>query len=355
MHPRPKSMAFLATAVLWFGTLSAVQAQEIGSDEAGSPEQEAEAAVQEETPTEQEEAVETDDTEEEAAQAGDEAATTSDDEYEYEEALEVEEEGGEEEEVEPGRGDGEVGLELGFYYRSDQLGTALDLSPLLSAWYAINDDLDITLDWGFAFDSYSPEQGDSASNFVLGNPFLSVRKVMQEGRTRIWFGIGANVPVSSVPNEDDDGYLDQVAAYLAASAMRGNWNQWLWMPEHFGIVVPLGARMVSEEHMLVGGETAFYFLIPLDNYRADRSDFYIQLAGDLGFGWERIATGLRLQGVVKTTDVGDRLQSAIGPFVRYDAGGGYFTACFLVNLDEPAGIFGEQDVWGLHLGGGAGL
>jgi hypothetical protein len=136
--------------------------------------------------------------------------------------------------------------------------------------------------------------------------------------------------------------------------MRGNWDQWLWMPEHFGIVVPLGARMVSEDHLLLGGETAFYFLSPVDDYGANRSDFYIQLAGDIGFGWRKVVTGLRLQGVITTTNAdADRLQSAIGPFVRYDMRGAFFTARFLLNLDEPAGIFGDRDLWALYLGGGA--
>jgi hypothetical protein len=359
MHQGPKSVALLATVALWLGALSAARAQESQPDEAGPAEQEAEAGaeagVEAEPPSEQEGAVKPDQADEQGEPVEDEPGAEAG-EAQLEAGLDegvIEEEA---EEAGPGRGKAEVGLDLGFYYRSDHLGTALDLSPLVSAWYAITDGLDLTLNWGFAFDNYAPEQGESAASLVLGNPFLSVRRVLQEGRTRIWFGIGANIPVSSLPAEGEDGYLDQLATYLTAAAMRGGWNGWLWTPEHFGMAVPLGARMVSEDHLLVGGEAAFYFLIPVDDYRADRSDFYIQVAGDLGFGWTDVATGLRLQGVVNATNADvDRLQSAIGPFVRVDAGGAFCTASFLLNLDEPAGIFGDQDVWGLHLGGGAAL
>ena len=307
MHPGLKSIAFLVTAALWLGALNAARAQE--------------------------------------SKAADADKTGADD-------REDEQSGREPEELP--RGAAGVGLELGFYYRTDHLGTAFDLAPLLSGWFAITDSLDITLDWGFGYNSISPDNGDSAGDFVIGNPFLAVRRALQEGRTRIWFGIGAIAPVSSVPDHDDKAYKERVDAYRTVSAIRGNWNCFLWMPEHFGMVLPIGAHMVSEDHILLGGEAAFYYLIPVDNYNARRSDFYIQLAGDMGFGFKAVQTGLRLQGVVTTTnpDV-DRLQAAIGPFLRYDSGGSHFTARFLLNLDEPNGVFGGQDVWGFHLGGGA--
>ncbi len=317
MHSGPKSIAVLAFAALWLGALTAARAQE--------------------------------------SEPADEPASETDEELYLDENVVVDEdETGGEEPDEPGRGVAGVGLDLGFYYRSDHLGTMFDLSPILSGWFAIADDLDITLDWGLAFNSISPEGGESASEFVIGNPLITIQRVLQEGRTRIWFGIGAIAPISSVPDEDEDGYLDKVAAYQTASAIRGNWNHFLWMPEHFGMVLPIGAHMVSEDHILLGGEATFYYLMPIDNYNARRQDFYIQLAGDIGFGWEAVQTGLRLQGVVTTTNPEvDRLQGAIGPFVRYDLGGSHFEARFLLNLDDPNGVFGENDVWGLHLGGGA--
>jgi hypothetical protein len=162
------------------------------------------------------------------------------------------------------------------------------------------------------------------------------------------------VPVYDMPGEGDSSFRDLSTTYELASAMEGRWNHWRWLPEHVTIVVPVSARMVAENHMLLGGGTSLACSIPTGDYRNDRAAIYWQLAGEIGFGWDTVESGMRLRAVTEPMNKGDKLQAAIGPFVSLDLGGGYLTADFLLNLDDPHGVFGSggDDVWSLSLGGG---
>jgi hypothetical protein len=345
MHRGPEITAFLAISILLIGLGVPAVAQP--EPDADSPQEaDAEPAAEEETPAEDEEAG---DDEEEYAD--------EDDDYDYD-YDDIEIDGGQavEKEMLVVRPDAELGLELGSYFRSAGVGTTLELSPLIGTWFSVSEAVDVVLDWGFVFRNFSPDEGDTQTTFGMGNPYVGVRRVLIDGRTLIHFGVGVAAPVSSVPDNDDEDYSEAVAAYMTAAAMRGLYDLWLWMPEHIGFAVPLGARMESEDAILVGAETAFSVLIPIDNYRDHRSDFYIQLAAEIGYGSEVVDTGMRLQGVLTATNPDeDMLQMSFGPFVRVDVEGGYFEALALAILDTPYGVFGENspDIWGLHLGGGA--
>lgn len=274
-------------------------------------------------------------------------------------------------EAEQARPNGEVGVELGGYFRSDKMASRLAFSPLVSGWYSVANGVDLKLDWGFAFLSLSPKSESSDTGFYLGNPTLSARRVIHAYRNEIFFGIGVAVPVSSiptrprsldsesgsVPNDWDNSFLKTRYASRVAAAMRGLWDYWIWMPEHLGIVVPLGVRMVSKEHILLGGETAIAVLVPTGDYETDRAELILQFAGELGFGFEWLRAGVRLQGVVLPvpgSDEAGHAQFSAGPFARVESQGAFLHIKGLFNLDTPYGAFDDGPaVWAVTIGGGA--
>jgi hypothetical protein len=270
---------------------------------------------------------------------------------------------------EQARPNGEVGVELGGYFRSDNKISRLALSPLVSGWYSVADGIDVKLDWGLAFLNLSPKSGSGDTGFYLGNPTLSVRRVIHAYRNEIFFGIGVAIPASSISarprtldsgpalNDWQDKFLKTRYASRIAAAMRGLWDYWLWIPEHLSILVPLGVRMVSEEHILLGGETALAVLVPTGDYETDRAEVVMQFAGELGFGFRRLNAGVRLQGVVLPIPGGDeagRAQFSAGLFARVEFDSAFLGVKGLFNLDRPYGAFDNgPDVWGVTLGGGA--
>ncbi len=254
---------------------------------------------------------------------------------------------------------GALGARLGLYFRGDDTGTLYQLSPLLAGWVGVAGGVHIGLDWGFAFGGTSPDGGDASNHLVLGNPFLFLRRVLQEGRTEIRFGIGLSLPASSVPGQGDSDFLETEAAYRTASAMRGRYDHWLWMPEQLGLVFRAGADTLSKSRVFVGGETALAILIPSGDYHDDTASVYLQGSGEIGFGCQEPGSAhasklvARLQLVSIPIGEDDRLQMSIGPAGRVQLDSFFLDGSLMVNLDPPDGVFGDgRDIWGVHLGGG---
>jgi hypothetical protein len=250
---------------------------------------------------------------------------------------------------------GGLGVTVGFFTKSDGYGSSSGLLPAVAGWMAIGGGWQLDLDWAVGFRNFWPEWGDTGSNtLVVADPQLTLLHTIEGGRTSIHYGLGVAAPIYDIPAENDRHFWDISTTYELISAMEGRWNHWRWMPEHFTIVVPVSARMVAENHVLVGGGTSLACSIPTGDYKNDRADIYWQLAGEVGFRWDTVETGMRLRAVTEPVKTGDKLQVSIGPFVRLDLEGGYLKADFLLNLDSPYGVFGSggDDVWGLFLGGG---
>jgi hypothetical protein len=250
---------------------------------------------------------------------------------------------------------GEIALELGSYFRSDNSADTYAFAPILSLWVEITDALDLVLEAGCVYAGQSDEEGKNPNHFYLGNPYLGIRRAYRAERTHFHFGFGFTVPISSMEMSSTGTPTDpfEETTYRIASAMRGRWSYWLWMPEHVALVIPIGARMVSEDNILFGGELGLAVIAPTGDYHDHRGDFIAQGAGELGFGFETVETGLRLQAVlIPLITNEDKFQSAIGPFVKVILDGGHVGANVMVNLDEDEGVFGEADRWGLNLKGG---
>lgn len=325
MHRRWNTWASLITVGLLFGSTSVTRAQD-DADESGS----ANAEV--------------------SANATASAATSTDEASKVNASAKTEDRG----EI------ARIGAEISTYVRDDKTGTNLELSPLINGSYGLGETVDLRLDWGFAFRNYAANkhQGSSWSTFAIGNPALSVRRNIEAGRTNIYVGAGVAAPASWVPSESKHHkqYTKLDKTYRTASAMRGQWDKWLWKPEHVGLFFPIGVSMVTEDYVLAGAEAAAAILIPAGDYMGNNAEFLGQLAGEWGFGFEHVGTGLRFQGAwsmgLRTPD--GHAQFSVGPFVRWNFDGGYLSASALANLDEPAGAIGNgADIWSVTLGGGA--
>ncbi|HKP56524.1 MAG TPA: hypothetical protein VJV78_07390 [Polyangiales bacterium] len=235
-----------------------------------------------------------------------------------------------------------IELELGWYTDSEGSGSLHALAPVLSARVSATDHLDLELDWPFGFVSVS---GDGNDEFRTGNPLVAGYYVQRQHDGYLRAGFGIAVPIASV---DDTSDLLPLATGVA---MRGLWDSWLYLPETLGLVLPfqIEKRMNA---LVLGGDTALGVLIPTSD-RSDESDVAIQLAGLIGGKSGPVTAGARLQVVWVPTADGDNAQVALVPFVQGDFSGGFVYLRFLLNLDEPFGVFGDgADVWALSIGGG---
>lgn len=240
-------------------------------------------------------------------------------------------------------------LELGWYTDS-QLGASLHaLSPLVGFRHAFSPSAEIEIDWPFAFvDISTPLGGDSA--FVSGNPFLAGYYVDRGEHDYVRVGAGVAPPVVQF---DASSLGANVISYSMALAMRGEWDVWLYIPEHLSLAIPIQAE-TDNDGLVLGADTAIAFLIGTQD--GSSSDAVIQLAGFVGARPGVATIGGRLQAVwIPTESQGDNAQLALVPFFQADfEGGGMLYARLTLNLDEPLGLLGDgADVWAVFVGGGA--
>lgn len=359
---------------------------EVAADQPSSDEDvwsEEAVAGEEDIQPEDGEASEVDEPSEDLSEQTDEADEALEEEQEQEEEEEnmVAAEALAEEEYQRPRG--QVALELGSYLKAIKTDSIVELAPILSGWIGISENIDLFLDIGAAFASFDSPGVDTLTTLFLGNPYLGIRKSFRADRTHFNFGFGLTIPlplmdVPQQPQESEPDYQRKmslyrsemrdykaiIATYQIASAMRGRWNHWLWMPEHVGLVIPISAKMVSENNILFGGELGLAVLIPAGDYHDHRGDFLAQGAGELGFSFGSIETGLRVQAVMipllanaplidgEKVINDDKFQASVGPFITYNFSRGYLKANLTFNLDQIEGFFDGNNRWGLNLSGG---
>jgi hypothetical protein len=244
-------------------------------------------------------------------------------------------------------------LELGFYSGEFEEGDSVtSVTSVAGMSYRLSSHFELELDWPFAF-----MDGGESSTFVSGNPFTAAYYVHPWSSGYARFGAGVGWPLAKIDTGTSASFfsvLGELAPYLHALNARGLWDIWLYGPETLSLVVP---AQIESRHgaLLLGADTAFAYLIGVNDLLDPESDAFVQLAGMLGGARDNLTAGLRLQLVwAATTDSNDAAQVSAVPFVQVDLGSaGFVYGRFVLNLDEPAGVFGDgAGVWGLYAGGG---
>jgi hypothetical protein len=230
-------------------------------------------------------------------------------------------------------------------------GDALLVSPLLGAFVAVDDHLELSLDVGLT----GFRRGDpSRSDVRLGNGQLSAYYVKDGSRTELMVGGALTVPSATLPDGGDRGLAR--AAYAAAAASRGGWDLWLWFPEALAVVAPIHFGTARHRKLLLAVEGAL--AVPV-RVQGGGAELIGQVAGQVGYRGEHGAVGVRLQSVQQWTGdgplfAGDFLQLSMEPFFRVAFGKGFASGRLTINLDEPFGFaFDPDGVWAIHVGGGA--
>lgn len=256
----------------------------------------------------------------------------------------------------PGARPAAIELGLGWYTDSDMGSSIHVLRPTLGARVAVSNSAELTLDWPFAFAIVSPAMGDGDSSFRTGNPVAAIyyMKRSDVGYYRIG---GAIAPPLAHISGSNDSLLTAAAAYAGASAMNGLWNIWQYEVDRLSLVLP-GQFERRSGHLIYGGDFGLGVLVDTGDANRD-AEVVLQLAGMLGGRVDNVSFGTRLQVVwLATQGGGDNAQLALVPFVQADfSDNGFLFARFVLNLDEPLGVFGDgvglwSKVWGLHIGGG---
>jgi hypothetical protein len=227
--------------------------------------------------------------------------------------------------------------------------------------------------WGrTAADVVGVSLSQSASNFVMGNPDVRADFEVTSGPVLARVGLGVAFLVADASAGSADSIEGKRALQLA-SASRGTWNPWWWMLDTYTFFVP-GEIRYRGEGFAAGVEGALALTIP------GKQSNDVRDAGTLAQVGAFIAA---MQD--ETGSVGVRVRSVIPLLNRREApvvigsvtAGGSPQPCqtsievygemhaadilllgagFLLNLDEPFGVFGDgQDVWGARITVGAAL
>jgi hypothetical protein len=282
-----------------------------------------------------------------------------------------------------------VGGELGFFFARGDAGNRLSLSPIVNVGLGVSDAIEVGVRLGAIYHSNGlPESmmtGGGNSALRVGNPELWIARHSRSKDTHMTFGGGITLPMASLngapwkspeasATTSTDGWIAS-DAYAHASAIRGDWNQWLWSPNKVAGVVNFEAHGVMDG-VLVGGEAAMGLLIPLlgddcrqpkaapppapapipvacDAHRVGIADaaFVGQAAGELGYATDSVRVVMRAQMVATVTpSIDDVLQFSIAPYVAWDMSDSVtLTGNTTVNIDNPTGFDGLR-IWGVRLG-----
>ena len=220
------------------------------------------------------------------------------------------------------------------------------LSPLLEAAYAFHPHFLLDLAWGFGWLIDSQGLGESTAR--VGNPQLFALFRSETGPWRFRAGLGVTAPLAHIPLSPD-GRL-YAFPYNQTMAMWGMWNLWLWSPDRMAV-----PSMFRVSYTFPGG-LAFAFEEANAVVLGVRGDASGTEAIDQFALEAQIPIGSifvlrpRVQAVLLPSTSVDRWQSAAGLRGTIQTKAGRFFAGFLLNLDEPLGIWGGLRRWGIHIG-----
>ncbi len=238
------------------------------------------------------------------------------------------------------------GATLGTTAESEPGSTSVVLSPLLEGAYALSPSYLLDVAWGFGW--LVDNQGLGESTARVGNPMVSGLYRTRVEAWRVRAGVGITAPLAHQPLKMNG----RLYAFLfnQTMAMNGMWNLWLWAPDR--MAVPLNARVdyVFATGFALAAEGSVATVIGVRN-GASGTDVLGQVAlkARLPIG-ASFALCPRLQTVLLPKTSVDRLQSAFVLRAALQTRYGRYFADVLFNLDEPLGVFGGLNRWGIHLG-----
>jgi hypothetical protein len=237
---------------------------------------------------------------------------------------------------------------------SDSISTR-HVSPAISAEYSVTPRVAISLDWGLSYTRYAAALGGANSrlgpgNLLLGGhyAFLKDRGVLLRG------GIGLSAPLAFRA-----GNLSERTAadfnYTTAGQARGLMQPWAWTLNTISVLTLWSAELKLPSGPVFGGDAALAVMFPISE-PIDKTMAAFTAAAEAGYAIGPATPGVRLQLSSRSRAVArdDFTQLSIEPFVKGDFGRSYARLGFLLNLDGPAGVFGDNEgaMYGLNAGGG---
>jgi hypothetical protein len=218
--------------------------------------------------------------------------------------------------------------------------------------------LDLPFSAGFVSGGANSLVMTDASQFNLGTPTIHGEVEIEAGPLLARAGLGIALSVRSIGNSADD--LAGSLGLATAAATRGMWNAW-WFVDRHTIYAP-GEISYRGNDTAFGVEGALIAFIPrsdappgVDTAAALQIGAYIA-----GVSGKTSMFGLRFRNLIAfSNDVfgADKVQSSVELFAETHVmkilllGAG-----FLLNLDEPFGVFGDGlGIWGLRLKAGVAL
>lgn len=186
-------------------------------------------------------------------------------------------------------------------------------------------------------DAIGDAESDEGGQLALGNPFIGLHSFDE----RLRWTVGATLPIAS---DDPDDLLPLVAA----NAMHGTQDIWLWLPDTLGVVGRLRAE--AGRTVMLAFDASAALLVPTADRDFRDEDIVLQPAAELALGLTpSAALGARFAMVwVPTSEADDKAQLSLAPFLRADVGDALLSLQLVMNLDEPSGFaFDDGGFWGL--------
>jgi hypothetical protein len=242
-----------------------------------------------------------------------------------------------------------VELDAGWNMHDDSYSAHQTVSSVLGVRYASSKSLDLALELPFKFEDVANNTEPSVGGRALfsGNPFAALYHVDRSDQDFTRVGVGLALPLSGA-GFGNDGIAEE--GQEDALAQRGAWNVWMWFPNALSLVLP--ARVEHRSDALVLGADLALAISVGGGVIVPSGQIALMAAARLG----DISIGSRVQ-VMWSPVLEDRhgnVQAALVPFVQAELAGGaaFADARFVVNLDSPYGVFGDDPRWGVLLGGG---
>jgi hypothetical protein len=221
-------------------------------------------------------------------------------------------------------------------------------APRFGGAFLLADTVDLDVEMPLVFANVDAKgSGETETRVAPGNPYVSASYVAAARAHRLSIGLGATAPVAK--DDPDDAYDDIALAY--ARAARARREAWLYMPDRMAVVLSGSFESKIEHGPLIGVDAA---LALMPRVRGDAS----ALEGSSQFGLsvaavvsESVQLGGRFDSVLLPSDMSERVQNALVPFLHVSSPDGLlFAAELTINLDNPYGLsFTDGGVWGLSL------